>query len=200
MKTNTWLALGDSYTIGEGVPLHESYPYQALQLLRTRGKLFYAPEIIAKTGWTSNELIAHLQQLRLLPEYDYVSILIGVNNQYRGMDVKDFETTLEWLAEKALQLNGNHAERIVVISIPDWGVTPFAQDRDVSAIHDAIDQFNAIKRKLSKEKGFHYIDITTDYRSTGRLQESVVDDQLHPSGKVYGEWAQKLAEVFYIVK
>lgn len=199
MKTNTWLALGDSYTIGEGVPLHENYPYQVLQLLRNQGLLFHAPEIIAKTGWTSNELIAHLHQVRLQPEYDYVSILIGVNNQYRGMEVKDFETTLEWLSEKALHLTNNHAEKVIVISIPDWGVTPFAQDRDTSMIHDAIDQFNAVNQKISKEKGFLYIDITTEYRSTGMLQESVVDDQLHPSGKVYKEWAEKVAEVFYIV-
>ncbi|SIN71816.1 SGNH/GDSL hydrolase family protein [Chitinophaga niabensis] len=200
MKINTWLALGDSYTIGEGVPLHENFPYQALQLLRNRGLLFHAPEIIAKTGWTSDELIAHMQQVRLQQEYDRVSILIGVNNQYRGMDVKDFETTLEWLAAKALQFTNGHAERVVVISIPDWGVTPFAQDRDASAIHDAIDRFNAVNQKLSREKGFHYIDITTDYRSTGMLQESVVEDMLHPSGKVYKEWAQKVAEVFYIEK
>lgn len=200
MKINTWLALGDSYTIGEGVPLHENYPYQALQLLRNRGLLFHAPEIIAKTGWTSDELIAHIQQVRLQQEYDFVSILIGVNNQYRGMDVKDFETTLEWLAAKALQLTNNHPERVVVISIPDWGVTPFAHDRDVSTIHDAIDQFNAVNQKLSKENGFHYIDITTDYRSTGMLQESVVEDKLHPSGKVYKEWAEKVSEVFYTGK
>lgn len=197
MKTNTWLALGDSYTIGEGVPLHESYPYQVLQLLRNLGLLFHAPEIIAKTGWTSNELIAHLHQVRLQPEYDYVSILIGVNNQYRSMEVKDFETTLEWLAEKALHLTNNHAEKVVVISIPDWGVTPFAQDRDKNIIHDAIDQFNAVNQKISKEKGFHYIDITTAYRSTGMLQESVVDDQLHPSGNVYKEWAEKVAALFH---
>lgn len=200
MKTNTWLALGDSYTIGEGVPLHENYPYQTLQLLRNRGLLFHAPEIIAKTGWTSDELIAHLQQIRLRQEYDHVSLLIGVNNQYRGMDVKDFETTLQWLAAKALQLTNGRAERVVVISIPDWGVTPFAQDRDTGAIRDAIDQFNAVNQQISKEKGFHYIDITTGYRSTGMLQESVVEDQLHPSGKVYKEWAEKVAEIFYIEK
>ena len=185
----TWLALGDSYTIGEGVPLHESYPYQALQLLRAEGQRLHAPEIVAKTGWTSDELIGHIQQLRLLPAYDYVSLLIGVNNQYRGMSENDYAVTFEWLTAKALELT----DKVIVLSIPDWGVTPFASDRDVSAISAAIDRFNDINRRISADKGFHYIDITTDYRRTGMLPESVVSDQLHPSGKVYATWAAKVA-------
>lgn len=187
----TWLALGDSYTIGEGVPLHESYPYQALQLLREAGQRLHAPEIIAKTGWTSDELITHVQQVRLLPAYDYVSLLIGVNNQYRGMSEEDYAITFEWLAAKALELT----DKVVVISIPDWGVTPFANDRDISAISATIDRFNDINRRISADKGFHYIDVTTEYRRNGMLPESVVADQLHPSGKVYAAWAEKVAAV-----
>ncbi|GEP97121.1 SGNH/GDSL hydrolase family protein [Chitinophaga cymbidii] len=190
----TWLALGDSYTIGEGVPLHESYPYQALQLLRAEGQRLHAPEIIAKTGWTSDELIAHMQQTRLLPAYDHVSLLIGVNNQYRGMSEDDYAATFEWLAAKALELTDK--ERIVVISIPDWGVTPFANDRDNTVISAAIDRFNAINRGISADRGFHYIDITTDYRKNGMLPDSVVADQLHPSGNIYTSWAEKVAAVF----
>lgn len=188
----TWLALGDSYTIGEGVPLHESYPYQTLQLLRAKGAQFHAPEIIAKTGWTSDELIAHIQQIRLQPSYDYITLLIGVNNQYRGMSIEDYKVTFEWLAEKALQLSS----KVAVISIPDWAVTPFANDRDLSSISRAIDAFNDANRAMSAARGFHYVEITDDYRKTGRLPESVVADQLHPSGKVYAEWAEKLVNFF----
>lgn len=188
----TWLALGDSYTIGEGVPLHESYPYQTLQLLRAKGAEFHAPEIIAKTGWTSDELIAQVRQTKLLPAYDYVTLLIGVNNQYRGMSVEDYKTTFNWLAEKALQL-GN---KVAVISIPDWAVTPFANGRDLSAISKAIDAYNAVNREMSAEKGFHYVEITEAYRRYGMDAESLVSDQLHPSGKVYAEWSAKLVEFF----
>ncbi|QEH42896.1 GDSL-type esterase/lipase family protein [Chitinophaga sp. XS-30] len=188
----TWLALGDSYTIGEGVPIYESYPYQALQLLRAAGQQLQAPEIIARTGWTSDELISHMQQIRLLPSYDYVSLLIGVNNQYRGMPEEAYAATFEWLAAKALELT----DKVIVISIPDWGVTPFANDRDHSGISAAIDRFNDINKKISADKGFDYIDITTEYRRNGMLPESVVADQLHPSGQVYSSWAEKIAAVW----
>jgi lysophospholipase L1-like esterase len=188
----TWLALGDSYTIGEGVPLHDSYPYQALQLLRANGRSFHAPEIIAKTGWTSDELIHHLQHnTRLQPAYDHVTLLIGVNNQYRGMSETGYAVTFEWLAKKALELAA--AENITVISIPDWGVTPFAKDRDTKVIHDAIDRFNAINKEISDRLGFNYADITPVYREVGGRLESVVEDQLHPSGRVYAYWAEQVA-------
>ncbi|RPD42706.1 SGNH/GDSL hydrolase family protein [Chitinophaga barathri] len=186
------MALGDSYTIGEGVPLHESYPYQALQLLRANGHRFHAPEIIAKTGWTTDELISHLlHNTRLLPAYDYVTLLIGVNNQYRGMSETDYAVTFEWLAKKALELTV--AKNITVLSIPDWGVTPFAKERDAAAIHDAIDRFNAINKKISADLGFNYVDITAVYRETGGRPESVVEDQLHPSGRVYAYWAEQVS-------
>lgn len=193
MKAHTWLALGDSYTIGEGVPLHHSYPYQALQLLRSSGRLFHAPEIIARTAWTSHELIEHLQKTRLLPAYDYVTLLIGVNDQYRGLSEEGYESSMEWLAEKALLLTQGLAGRITVISIPDWGVTPYAGGRDTAA---AIDRHNEINRNISIRKGFHYINITTEYRRTGGLPESVVADELHPSPRVYRAWAEELVKCF----
>lgn len=195
VSSRKWLALGDSYTIGEGIPLHESYPYQTLQLLRNSGLSFHAPEIIAKTGWTSNELIEHLNRIIILPQYDHVTLLIGVNNQYREMDESEYASTFEWLSLRSLELVGGNPQRITVISIPDWGVTPFAGTRDIAAIHSAIDRYNAINYRISMEKGFSYIDITTSYRETGGLSESVVADQLHPSGKVYAEWAEKLFAV-----
>ncbi len=191
-----WLALGDSYTVGEGVPLYESYPYQTLQRLRARGMAFQAPEIIARTAWTSHELIAQLERTTLLPVYDYVSLLIGVNNQYRGMEEDGYESTFEWLADKALTLTEGLIDRIIVISIPDWGVTPFAGDRNAAEIAAAIDRHNAINRRISEQKGFHYLDITPHYRQTGGLPENVVEDQLHPSGKIYENWAENLDRFF----
>ncbi|MGX5817638.1 SGNH/GDSL hydrolase family protein [Chitinophaga lutea] len=192
MKHYTWLALGDSYTIGEGVPLHYSYPYQVLQLLRGAGHSFHAPEIIARTAWTSQELIGHLERQQLLPSYDFVTLLIGVNDQYRGLPEAEFAESVEWLTEKALQLTTGLASRVIVLSIPDWGATPFAEGKDVAA---AIDRHNAICEDAVRRKGLHYIDITDEYRKTGGLPENLVEDQLHPSANVYRFWAEQLARV-----
>jgi len=192
-ETKSWLALGDSYTIGEGVPLHDSYPYQTLQLLRRQGKNFEAPEIIAKTGWTTNELLAHIAQIRLRPRYDYVTLLIGVNNQYRGMSESDYASTLSELISLALEKSGNNPQQVTVISIPDWGVTPFAADRKASEISDAIDRFNAINHKQSRDHGLNYVEITEHYRKYGNLPENVVADGLHPSASIYRHWAEQLA-------
>ncbi|WP_298715139.1 GDSL-type esterase/lipase family protein [Chitinophaga sp.] len=193
--TQNWLALGDSYTIGEGVPLFDSFPYQTLQLLRASGMQLQAPEIVAKTGWTTGELIAHLhERSRLLPRYDFVSLLIGVNNQYRGLSETDYAEEFQWLAEKALQLAPGG--KVAVISIPDWGVTPFAAGRDLDAICLAIDQFNGINREISGRLGIPYINITEDYRLAGGRPEGVAEDKLHPSAGIYAGWAEKLATVF----
>src|ERR1700754_2824239 len=132
----SYLALGDSYTIGEGVPLYDSYPYQAVQLLRKTGKDFYAPEIIARTGWTTDELAAAMARTRLLPGYDLVTLLIGVNNQYRGRDLEEYGVQFEQILRQAIGLAQPAVDlarprgRVLVLSIPDWGVSPFAKGRD----------------------------------------------------------------------
>ena len=118
--TYTYLALGDSYTIGEQVPVAENYPNQVVQMLRKKGVLFYAPEIIAKTGWTTDELQSAINEHQFLEKYDFVSLLIGVNNQYRGRPVNEFEDQFETLLKKAIQYAGNDRSRVVIISIPDW--------------------------------------------------------------------------------
>ncbi len=193
--TKNWLALGDSYTIGEGVPLYDSFPYQALQLLRAAGMQLQAPEIVAKTGWTTGELIHHLQHnTRLLPQYDFVSLLIGVNNQYRGQPETEYAADFEWLAKRALELAP--VGRVAVISIPDWGVTPFAAGRDTDEICQQIDQFNGINREISGHLGIPYINITEAYRLAGGRPEGVAEDKLHPSAAIYTGWAEKLAQVF----
>lgn len=189
----SYLALGDSYTIGESVPLHESFPYQVVQQLRRKGIHIHAPEIIARTGWTSFELAEHLLHTRLEDSYDFVTLLIGVNNQYRGLSITDFEEEFTFLVKKAVHLAGNRYERVMVLSIPDWGVTPFAKDRDAQAIHDQIDQFNAICEKVTTELQIAYTDITTHSRRVGKDSSALAVDQLHYSGATHGEWATAVA-------
>ena len=192
----SWLALGDSYTIGEAVPLHESFPYQALQILRRQGFHFHAPEIIAKTGWTTAELAEHLLHTKLNEQYDFVTLLIGVNNQYRGLALDEYVSDLEFLLKKALHLAGGKTERVVVISIPDWGTTPFAADRDRPKIAAEIDRFNEAKKTLCEKQGIGFIDITTGQRAEGDDDSFITSDKLHPSGKEYTKWAQKVADRF----
>jgi lysophospholipase L1-like esterase len=193
---SSWLAIGDSYTIGEALPLHESFPYQALQLLRKQGFHFHAPEIVAKTGWTTSELAEHLLHTKLNEQYDFVTLLIGVNNQYRGLPVADYISDLEFLLKKALHFASNKTERVVVISIPDWGTTPFAADRDKKKIATEIDQFNAAKKELCDKYGVAFIDITVDQRTDSNDESFITSDKLHPSGKEYAKWAEKVAEKF----
>ncbi len=189
----SWLALGDSYTIGEGVPLHLSYPYQTLQLLRKKHFHFHAPEIIAQTGWTSFELADHLLHYNLSQQYDIVTLLIGVNNQYRNLPIEAYNTDLHFLIKKALHLVGGHSQRVILLSIPDWGVTPFAQDRDTAAIATAINSFNQVKASAAAEYGIHCIDITPYTRQAKEDASLLTTDQLHPSGAAYTVWAELLA-------
>ncbi len=192
---NSYLALGDSYTIGESVPLHESFPYQTVQLLRNAKQLFYAPEIIAKTGWTSAELADHLLHTKLNEQYDYVSLLIGVNNQYRGLSLSDFETDFEFLLHKAIHLTGNKPGRVIVLSIPDWGFTPFAKDKDQLLISKEIDSFNKVCANAAIKAKTHFINITDETRAEKNNLKSVAKDLLHYSGSTHLRWAEKLTAV-----
>ena len=196
MANCSYLALGDSYTIGEQVLLSDSFPYQTIQLLRRYNKkfTFYAPEIIAKTGWTTDELAAAIEQTSFLPKYDFVSLLIGVNNQYRGRPVENYIEEFELLLKKAIQLAGNHNKRVFVLSIPDWGITPFAAQRDIDSIASAIDVFNSACKLITDKFDCHYIDITTSLRADGKKADFIASDGLHPSGKEYAKWAAKLSE------
>jgi len=186
----TYLALGDSYTIGEGVPLHESFPYQVVQLLRKNGLTFHAPEIIAKTGWTTDELLSTLSATRLLPSYDFVCLLIGVNNQYRGRSLDEYRQQFETLLRKALRLSGNNPSRVIVLSIPDWGVTPYAAQRDRDKIAEEIDDFNLINKSIVLQHQTHYIDITPGSREAATNTSLITADGLHPSATEYTRWAK----------
>lgn len=191
------LCLGDSYTIGEMVPLHDSFPYQLVQMLRNNGESFYAPEIVAKTGWTSFELLAHLEKTTLNKQYDFVTLLIGVNNQYRGLAVEDFSKDFETLLKKAIAWTDNQPAKVVVLSIPDWGVTPFAQDRDRMQITHEIDAYNGACELLAQKYQTKFINITTDTRQAANDLTLLTTDHLHYSGKEHRIWAGK---VFNLIK
>lgn len=192
---HSYLALGDSYTIGEGLPLYDSYPYQTVQLLRETGRNFYAPEIIARTGWTTGELAAAVARLRLLPGYDLVTLLIGVNDQYRGRDPGEYGVQFEQLLSQAIKLAAGPKGRVFVLSIPDWGVSPFgaAGGKDGKIIATEIDSFNALARQITVKKAVPFIDITGHSRASGSSPASFTEDGLHPGAGQYAWWAGQLA-------
>lgn len=193
-KLFTYLALGDSYTVGEQVLLTDSFPYQAVQLLRKKNIKLAAPEIIAKTGWTTWELLHAANACKLLNEYSFVSLLVGVNNQYRGAGLDQLDNDFPQLVQKAVMAAGGNTRRVFVLSIPDWGVTPFAALRDREVIHDEINIYNARVKKYAEAAGCQYIDITFSQRRDGNKPAFLADDGLHPSVKEYAKWAALLAE------
>jgi lysophospholipase L1-like esterase len=189
----SYLALGDSYTIGEGVPIFQSYPYQAVQLLRSWGESFYAPEILAMSGWTTAELASHIDRTILNSVYDFVSLLIGVNNQYRGTSGNLYSLEFETLLLKAISLAGGKHSSVLVLSVPDWSLTPFADGRDKLKIAGEIALFNNINHALSRKHMVNYIDVTTGSPETSDDISYLTEDGLHPSGKAYQRWAEMLA-------
>ncbi len=192
---HTYLALGDSYTIGESVALHESFPYQTVQLLRKAGLVFHAPEIVAKTGWTSFELAEHMLHTSLNEVYDFVTLLVGVNNQYRELPIEEFTTDFEFLLHKAIHLSGNKPSHVMVLSIPDWGITPFAKGRETEKISEEINTFNQICESAAKNNKTHFINITEETRKAKNDLSLLATDQLHYSGKAHAIWAQKVAAI-----
>jgi len=192
----SYLALGDSYTIGEGVDFGDRYP---MQLVREWNKTatipFTAPLIIAKTGWTVDELETGILATPTAAEgYDLVTLLIGVNNQYRGRSVESFEGDFEKMLQRAIAFARGKKEHVLVVSIPDWGVTPFAGQKgvDPDQVAKEINAYNRAKKAICKNYGVIFIDITDDYRMEGALPEGVVEDKLHPSKIIYGQWMGKL--------
>jgi len=194
-KPLTYLALGDSYTIGESVPLKKNFPNQTVTLLRKEKIEVEDPSIIATTGWTTDELQDQLSRVRLRVPFDFVTLLIGVNNQYRGRSTEEYATQFTELLEQAIGYAGGNANHVIVLSIPDWSVTPFAKSKDRKKIAREIDAFNAINEKISKQYKVHYINITTYTREAAKDKTLVAKDGLHPSAKEYARWAEKVKEV-----
>jgi len=188
-----YLALGDSYTIGESVDESERWSNQLADLLSPHlGRSWRGVDvkIIAKTGWTTNELWKGIQATEIIPPYDVVSLLIGVNNQYRGRDLEEYRTEFIFLLNKAIEYAGGDPNRVIVLSIPDWSVTPFAQVRHAEEITQAIDAFNAVNKAETEKAGAHYIDITSISRTALDDPSLIASDGLHPSSKMYAEWAR----------
>ena len=191
----TYLALGDSYTIGEQVESKENFPNQVTLLLSEKGLYFETPTIIAQTGWTTNELQAAIQKKELRGKYDFVTLLIGVNNEYRGRSVKDYIPGFEALLQQAIQFAGNENGHVIVLSIPDWGVTPFAAGRNQKQIAKEIDDYNLANKMIAEKYKVHYINITESTREAATDHSLLAADGLHPSRKEYAKWAKKVAAV-----
>lgn len=194
-----FLALGDSYTIGEGVDDDERWPVQLAAALRARGVAIAHPHIIAKSGWSTDELSAAIDaeqaQEQLSPTYGLVSLLIGVNNQYRGRSVDDYAAEFSRLLERAIAFAAGMPARVLVLSIPDWGCTPFAQasGRDRDQIAREIDQYNAVAAAQCRQRGASWLDIT-DLTRAPELAQLLVPDGLHPSGAMYALWVERICD------
>jgi lysophospholipase L1-like esterase len=188
-----YLALGDSYTIGEQVPFSENFPSQLVALLRKQNIQIGDPLIVATTGWTTDELQASIREHHIQETFSFVTLLIGVNNQYRGRDVENYKAEFTQLLAQSILFANGHSRHVFVVSIPDWGVTPFAEGKDRHKIAQEIDAYNSAAEKISFAHKCNYIDITDSPRINGNKEDFLVADQLHPSGKEYAVWAERLA-------
>ena len=184
--TPSYLALGDSYTIGEAVDPAERYPVQALQEVEPGGKV----DIIATTGWTTGNLIDALEAAKPAVGYQAVSLLIGVNDQYQGRSQAEYREQFITLLKKAIELAGNRPDHVLVLSIPDYSVTPFARNRDTTAIAAQIDSFNAINNRVAAAYKVNYLDVTTESRKAATDPGLIAADGLHFSGREYAIWAK----------
>ena len=192
MSTIRYLALGDSYTIGEGIDEPGRWPLQLAARLRADGLALAPPRILARTGWTTDELSAAMDAAEPLGQWDLVSLLIGVNNQYRGLPLADYTRGFDALLARAVALAGARAGRVLVLSIPDWGVTPFARRelRSPRRIAAELDACNAAAAELCRARDIAFVDITGISRDGGDAPAMLADDGLHPSAAQYARWAE----------
>lgn len=191
----SYLALGDSYTIGEQVMQSESFPYQLRINLSKQALNLTVPKVIATTGWTTGELIAGIKTETLAAKYDLVTLLIGVNNQYRGNSIDLYRTEFRELLKTAIIFAGGNTAHVFVVSIPDWGATAYAKQsgRDVQIIAKEIDAFNAVNKEETLKAGVSYTDITPASKKASANASLITTDGLHPSGKMYKEWVENLS-------
>jgi lysophospholipase L1-like esterase len=190
--TISYLALGDSYTIGESVHHVQSYPYQLAGLLNSNGFNVPAPTVIATTGWTTDNLIDAISKSGITDKkFSFVTLLIGVNDQYQGLSQSNYSIKFTRVLNTAINLAGGDVNSVFVLSIPDYGVTPFGGGRD-NVIGPEIDQFNAINKAISLKAGVNYLDITPISRNAAKDPSLTAADGLHPSGKMYALWMNLL--------
>jgi len=189
----TFLALGDSYTIGEQVSIENNFPFQTVRLLREENVEVADPVIVAKTGWTTDELAMAVREEGIKETFSFVTLLIGVNNQYRGRDLENYKQEFSQLLDQAVVFANGHTQNVFVLSIPDWGVTPFAEGKDRELIAKQIDEYNAAKKEITLAHKCNYCAITNSTRKNGTGKEFLAEDGLHPSAKEYSIWAERLA-------
>lgn len=201
IKELTYLALGDSYTIGEAVEQELSFPYQLVRELKAQEIQFANPKIIAKTGWTTDELQTAIETENVTQKFDIVTLLIGVNNQYRGNSPVTYRKEFKELLQTAIGYANGIKKHVFVVSIPDWGVTPFGKGsgKDIEVIASEIDAFNTINKAETLALGISYTDITSASRIAATDLALVATDGLHPSGKMYAEWALEVAKEVKLV-
>ena len=192
-----YLALGDSYTVGEGVPAEGRWAAVMARGLRAEGIELGDPRVIAKTGWTTDDLCAAIDSEEPLGRFDFVTLLIGVNNQYRGRSVAEYRGEFGELLRRAVGFAGGDPGRVLVLSIPDWGVTPFAaeQGREVAEVAAAIDAFNREAGTVANRHGVPFVDITAASREFGARDDMLVADRLHPSSAMHALWAGAILPV-----
>ncbi len=186
-RNNTFVALGDSYTIGEQVDAAACWPVQLARMLRAVGVDLEDPRIVARTGWTTDELSAGIDQAGVTGTHALVSLLIGVNNQYRGRPLEEYRTQFRALLDRAVGYAAGAAAHVIVLSIPDWGVMPFAEGRDRAKIGREIDQFNSAAKAEVEQSGARWVDVTPASRE--KRDGWAAPDGLHPSGAQYTVWA-----------
>lgn len=189
-----YLALGDSYTIGESVDESQRWPVVLAQKLKTEGFDLGQPEIIARTGWTTDELNAGINQAKPNKNYRLVSLLIGVNNQYRGRSASEFAGEFKNLLERAVVFASGERDHVFVVSIPDYGVTPFAKGRNPEKIGQEIDEYNAVQKRICEEMGIDFYNITPISREAEKKESLVASDGLHPSAEMYNQWVDFIFE------
>ena len=199
METLQYLALGDSYTIGESVPTPACWPYQLADILRRNHVAIADPKIIATTGWTTDELLAAITATQHTGHYDFVTLLIGVNDQYRGRSTHSYRQGLSTLLNHAIDFVSGNTNRVIMVSIPDWGITPFAHknNRNPEKISAALATYNTAAKKISAAYKVTFVDITSISRQYGAESPMLVDDGLHPSCIMYTQWVQQLFPVAY---
>jgi lysophospholipase L1-like esterase len=190
----SYLALGDSYTIGEGVDENERWPVQFAALMAEENYRVDPPVIIAQTGWTTANLSAGIEAQDLQEEFDLVSLLIGVNNQFQGRSIEEFEEQFRSLLETAIAFAKNKPENVLVLSIPDWGVSPFGSRYERATISAEIDAFNDVKKEITENLEAKFVNITTLSRLALDNPSYIAGDNLHFSGSMYRLWAQEVID------
>lgn len=194
-----YLALGDSYTIGELVKYELNFPSQLVSKLHATGIDMTLEQLIAVTGWTTDELALAIEKASPDRNYDWVTLLIGVNNQYRGRSIDEYRWQFYSLLCQALLFAKGQSDRVVVLSIPDWGLTPFNKEIDPVEISKSIDAFNEVNKEITERMGCHYLDVTCSTREHARHPAFLAEDQLHYSAKEYGLWADQLKDIVHFV-